>query len=216
MLRIYHVPLTRSVRIVWLCEALGLEYQKVPVDFSPAYRASAAWRRLHPVGKVPVLVDGDLTLFESGAMVQVILERYGDGRLQPPPGSNAHAAFLQWCWFAEATHARPLGEIVNHRRALPEADQSAAALAEMAQRSRLCVSALDNELARHRWIVGDEFTAADIMTGYSLLLVERFAPQVLPDHVARYRAALEATPGYAAATADITMPPAPVPAEDTP
>ena len=208
MLKIYHVPLTRSVRIVWLCEALGLPYEKIPVDFSPEYRASPAWRKLNPVGKVPVLQDGEMTMFESGAMVQYILRRYGRGRLQPPEDSDAYARFLQWCWFGEATHSRPIGEVVNHRRALAEADQSAVAVAEMQQRSHACVEALDEELAQHAFIVGDDFSAADIMVGYTLLLAERFAPQVFPEHVKRYRELLETSPGFAVATADIPMPPA--------
>ena len=211
MLRIYHVPLTRSVRIIWLAEALGLEYEKVPVDFSPEYRASAEWRALNPVGKVPVLTDGDLTLFESGAMIQYLLERYANGRLQPDRDSAAYAKFLQWCWFAEATHARPIGEIVNHRRVFPAGEQIPAVVDDMRERAMVCVEALDAELTDHAFIVGDDFTAADIMVGYTLLLAERFAPQVFPDAVARYRQALESTPGFAVATADITMPPQPPP-----
>jgi glutathione S-transferase len=211
MLTIYHVPLTRSLRIVWLCEALQLAYEKVPMDFSPEFRASAEWRKLNPVGKVPVLQDGDLTMFESGAMVQYILERYGDGRLQPPRDTHAYARYLQWCWFAEATHARPLGEIVNHNRILAEPDRSPAAIADMKERSYLCVQALDDELAKHEFIVDGSFTAADIMVGYTLLLVERFAPQHLPANVQRYRRRIETTPGFAIATGDITRPPAAVP-----
>ena len=63
------------------------------------------------------MLDGDLTMFESGAMVQYILDRYGDGRLQPTPGTPEHALYLQWSWFAEATFSRPIGEMVNHARA---------------------------------------------------------------------------------------------------
>ena len=143
MIDIYHVPGTRSVRVIWLCEELGLPYRRIPVDFSADYRASPEWREKNPVGKVPVMTDGDLTIFESGAMVQYLLDRYGEGRLQPPPGTAEHAFFLQWCWFSEATFARPLGEIVNHRRALPESEQSEAAIAEMQDRAWLCVQALE-------------------------------------------------------------------------
>ena len=75
MLKIYHVPGTRSVRVIWLAEELGLSYEVIPVDFSAEYRSSSEWRALNPVGKVPVMIDGDLTLFESGAMVQVVLDR---------------------------------------------------------------------------------------------------------------------------------------------
>ncbi len=70
MLQIYHAPRTRGFRVIWLCEELSLPYSIVRVDMAPAYRSSPEWRRLNPVGKVPVMRDGDLAMFESGAMVQ--------------------------------------------------------------------------------------------------------------------------------------------------
>jgi glutathione S-transferase len=202
MIRIFHAPGTRSIRVRWLCEELGLEYEVVAVDFSAEYRASPEWRRLNPVGKVPVLIDGDLTMFESGAMLQYLLDRYGDGRLQPEAGTPEHALYLQWCWFAEATFARPLGEIVNHRRALPEAEQSDAAIAEMQERSRLCIQALDQALADRPYLLGETFSAADIMTGYSLMLATRLVPGGFPSNVAAYWQRLSERPGYQAAIAD--------------
>jgi glutathione S-transferase len=171
VLKIYHVPGTRAVRVVWLCEELELPYERVPVDFSPEYRASAEWRRLNPVGKVPAMTDGDLILFESGAMVEYILDRYGGGRLRPTPGSASHAHYLQWSWFAEATFARPLGEIVNHRRMFGD-DSSARILDEMRDRSRSCITAIDDALDGQDYLVDGEFTAADIMMGYSIFLAQ--------------------------------------------
>jgi glutathione S-transferase len=171
------------------------------VDFSPAYRASPEWRRLNPVGKVPVLRDGELVLFESGAMVQYLLDRYGAGALQPAAGTPEHALYLQWSWFAEATFARPLGEIVNHRRALPEARQSDVAIAEMRERAWICVGAVDEALTGRMWLLGDDFSGADIMMGYTLSLVDWLAPGELPSEVARYWAALSARPAYQAAVA---------------
>lgn len=201
MIRIFHAAGTRSIRVIWLCEELGLEYEVVEVDFSAEYRASPEWRRLNPVGKVPVLIDGDLTMFESGAMLQYLLDRYGDGRLQPEAGTPDHALYLQWCWFAESTFARALGEIVNHRRALPEAEQSNVAIAEMQERSRLCVQALDQVLADRPYLLGETFSAADIMTGYSLMLATRLVPGEFPSNVAAYWQLLSERPGYVAATA---------------
>ena len=205
MIEIYHAPLTRGIRPIWICEELGLEYTVVPVDFSAEYRASAAWRRMNPVGKVPVLVDGGLTMFESGAMVQYLVDRYGGGdrpALQPEPGTSEHALYLQWSWFAESTFARPLGEIVNHRRVFAEGERNEAAMAEMRERSRLCVTALEDAVADSTWILGETFSAADVMLGYSLKLHTELVPGELPDALARYWAALSTRPGYrAAATA---------------
>ena len=175
MITIYHVPGTRSVRPIWACEELDVPYEIVPVDFSAEYRASPEWRQRNPVGKVPAMTDGDLSMFESGAMVQYILDRYGDGRLQPTPGTAENALYLQWSWFAESTFARPLGEIVNHNRVFGD-DASAASIEEMQGRAHLCMQALNDELSDKPYLLGDTFSAADIMMGYSMLLGERLAP----------------------------------------
>ena len=200
-MKIYHVPGTRSVRVIWLCEELSLPYDVVEVDFSPAYRASKEWRARNPVGKVPVLEDGDLSIFESGAMVQYILDRYGDGRLQPHPGSAEHAEFLQWCWFAEATFARPLGEIVNHRRALPQAQQSPAAIREMMDRSLLCLQAVSDAVAGRDYLLGAAFSAADIMMGYTLLLADSLLDEPFPEPARFYYERLQQRPAFAVAAA---------------
>lgn len=192
MLKLYHAPITRSTRIIWLCEELGLPLEVETIPFTPEYRFSEEWLARNPVGKVPVLEDGDLTMFESGAMVQYILDRYGEGRLQPVAGTPAHAIFLQWTWFAEATFARPLGEIVNHRREfnppLP------GAIEEMQRRIRLCLGALDQAVAGREFIL-DEFSAADIMLGYCLMLCEKLCPADDLPEVMRYWRSLRARPG---------------------
>jgi glutathione S-transferase len=203
MITIYHVPRTRSVRVIWLCEELGIPYELIPVDFSAEYRASPEWRKLNPVGKVPVMVDGDITLFESGAMVEYLLDHYGEGRLRPASGSAEHAAYMQWSWFAEATFARPLGEIVNHRRAFARDDQVPAVVEEMKSRSVLCLDALESALDGSDYLVGDEFSAADIMMGYTLLIADMFK-LLSEDHpnVKAYYLRLSQRLGYQRATAD--------------
>ena len=109
MLKIYHVRGTRSVRPIWLCYELELEFEITPIDFSPTFRDSEQWRAISPAGKVPAMTDGDMTMFESGAMVDYILERYSEGRLHPVRGTVQSAIHHQWCWFGEATLSRPLG-----------------------------------------------------------------------------------------------------------
>jgi len=192
MLKIYHVPRTRSVRVIWLCEELSLPYEIEKISFDAAFRNSPEWRSKNPVGKVPVMEDGKLSIFESGAMVQHILDRYGEGRLQPERGSDAYATHLQWSWFAEATFARPLGEIVNHRREFnPEIPE---VVAEMQARAHLCVAAIDTAVTGKDYI-NDEFSAADIMLGYSMMLVDRLAPTDAYPESARYWQQLQARPG---------------------
>ena len=173
MLKLFHVPGTRSTRIIWLCEELGVPLDIEIVSFSSEFRMSTEWLTKNPVGKVPVLEDGELSMFESGAMVQYILDRYGNGRLQPLAGTPEHALYMQWSWFGEATFARPLGEIVNHRRNFdPEIP---AVVEEMKSRALLCVKAVNNAVEGREFLLGG-FTAADIMVGYCLMLCDRLIP----------------------------------------
>ena len=196
MIRIHHVPRTRSMRVIWLCEELGLSYEIVPVDFSAAYRSTPEWRALSPTGKVPAMEDDGFSMFESGAMVDYILERYGEGRLRPTQGTEESAHYRQWCWFAEATLARPLGDIVHHTLLKPEAERIPAVAEDARQRALVCIDALETHLEGREYLVGD-FTAADIMMGYSLALAARVG--VLEEHhpqVSKYLGRLEERPGF--------------------
>jgi glutathione S-transferase len=176
MVTIYHVRGTRSVRPIWLCYELGLDVHVEPISFSRRYRDSPEWRAISPAGKVPVMTDGDLTMFESGAMVEYLLERYGQGRLRPARGTGESALYLQWCWFSEATLARPLG-----LNPILGADAKAANLAaEGEQKLRNCLAVVDRAVADRAFLLGADFTAADIMMGYSLDMVGRFG--VLDQH----------------------------------
>lgn len=181
MLTIYHVPGTRSARIIWLCEELDHPYRVETIDFSPDYRASPEWRALNPVGKVPAMRDDGFSMFESGAMLQYILERYGDGRLRPRPGTAASAKYLQWCWFAEATLARPLGDMAHHLFLKPEPERIPAVVEDARRRAVLCIEALEDALAKRPYLLGDAFSAADIMMGYSLVLGRRVGA-LQPEH----------------------------------
>lgn len=196
MLKIYHAPMTRSLRVIWLCEELGLPYEVVPVDFSAKYRATPEWRALNPVGKVPVMIDGETVMFESGAMVQHLLNCYGGGQLEPTPGSTAHAHFLQWCWFGEATFSRPLGEIVNHKREFPGEQTIAAVLEEMADRAAVSLGAVADATHGQAYLLGDEFSAADIMVGYSIRLVSVLTPAKMTEEIAPYWERLQGREAY--------------------
>jgi glutathione S-transferase len=200
MLKIHHAPGTRGFRVIWLCEELGVPYEVVPVDMSPAYRASPEWRKLNPVGKVPVMSDGALTMFESGAMVQYVLEKYGKGRLQPAHDSVDYGLYLQWCWFAEATFGRALGEIVNHRREFKDSPMEDV-IEEMKSRSRLAGEAVGQALTGKTWILGEEFTAADVMLGLTLRSYLKHMGEELPGNLETYWSRLTARSAYKSAEA---------------
>ncbi len=137
-------------------------------------------------------------MFESGAMVDFILERYGNGRLRPAPGTPDAAQYLQWSWFAEATFARPLGDIAQHTVVKPEAERIPAVVADARTRALTCMDALEAAVPGGRYLINGAFTASDIMMGYTLILARRFkvlTPTTYPN-VNAYMARLETHPGF--------------------
>ena len=97
MLTIYHYKSTRSVRVIWACEELSIPYELKIIDPSVEYRSSDEWRALSPTGRIPAMADDGFTMFESSAMLQYVLDRYGDGRLVPKPGTadSAHYSAVE-------------------------------------------------------------------------------------------------------------------------
>ena len=186
MIKIYHTKGTRGLRVIWLCEELKIEYQIQKVDFSKEFRFSKEWLKINPLGKLPSMQDGDVLLFESCAMMQYILDKYGEGRLQPLAGTPNYAYFLQWLWFSEATFARPIGEIVNHRREFPDQQEIPEVVQEMQSRIYKCLDALNEALKGKKFILGEDFTAADISLGYTLLIAQNRIDKDFPERVAKY------------------------------
>ena len=186
MIKIYHAKGTRGLRVMWLCEELNIDYEIQNVDFSKEFRFSEQWLKINPLGKLPSLRDGDILLFESCAMIQYILDKYGGGKLQPSPSTTSYAYFLQWLWFSEATFARPIGEIVNHRREFPDEQEIPEVVQEMQSRIYKCLDALNEALEGKDFILGKDFTAADISLGYSLLIAQNRIDKEFPEKVDKY------------------------------
>lgn len=186
MIKIYHAKGTRGLRVMWLCEELNIDYEIQNVDFSKEFRFSEQWLKINPLGKLPSLRDGDILLFESCAMIQYILDKYGRGKLQPSPSTTSYAYFLQWLWFSEATFARPIGEIVNHRREFPDEQEIPEVVQEMQSRIYKCLDALNEALEGKDFILGKDFTAADISLGYSLLIAQNRIDKEFPEKVDKY------------------------------
>ncbi len=186
MIKLYHAKGTRGLRVMWLCEELNIDYEIQNVDFSKEFRFSEQWLKINPLGKLPSLRDGDILLFESCAMIQYILDKYGRGKLQPSPSTTSYAYFLQWLWFSEATFARPIGEIVNHRREFPDEQEIPEVVQEMQSRIYKCLDALNEALEGKDFILGKDFTAADISLGYSLLIAQNRIDKEFPEKVDKY------------------------------
>jgi glutathione S-transferase len=170
MLRLYHAPLSRSCRIRWLLEELGLPYEIVPMQINPQSLQQPDYLAKNPNGRVPTLEDGDTVVWESGAICQYLLERYGEGRLEPDVGAPERAAFLQWLHWSEATALPPISDLVQHTMLRPEHERLAAVVPDAVARIGRCLDVVERALEGREWIAGDEFTAADVMLGYTLEL----------------------------------------------
>lgn len=202
MLKVYHAPNTRSVRIVWLLEELGLPYELKKLEFSPKDLQSEEYLAVHPLGQVPSIDEDGLILNESGAITQYILAKFGNGRLEPKPGTADHARYLYWLHFAEATFMPPLGTIAQHAFIRPAEQRIPQLVTESQDKVRKILSLLDRALAGKPFICGGELTAADTMLGYDLLLAKMFG--LLTDdypNVVAYFGRLAARPGFQKATA---------------
>lgn len=169
MLTLYHAPRTRSVRVRWLLEELGLPYELRTVEFSPPSRT---FSQATPMGKLPVVEDGEVTICESGAILEYILERYGENRLAPPVGSPLRGPFLQWIHFAEGTAYPPLGTIIWHTFYKKDAESLPEIMADARERARPALDFLQESLAGNDFILGAEFSAADIMLGFTLAVAQ--------------------------------------------
>jgi glutathione S-transferase len=199
MITLYHAPFSRSLRVRWLLEELGLEYRLETRSFPELKRPEHL--ALHPLGKVPALTDGELVLFESGAILQHLLERYGEGRLEPKPGTNERALFWQWFHYAEATVTPPLGLMVWHTVLSPEAERIPAVAAGARVQALQTLAPVERALEGRSWLL-PEFSAADVMMGYSVKLASlmRLVDAATPNLVA-YLARCEERPAYKRAAA---------------
>ncbi|MEM9988085.1 MAG: glutathione S-transferase, partial [Pseudomonadota bacterium] len=118
-IKITHAPFARSVRVIWLCEELGLPYELQIVENNRKFLLSEDYLKIHPFGKIPAFTDGDVHMFESLAIMQYLLDKH-ENSLAPKMGEETYPAFLQWFHFGESTLALPVTMALGHSRILPE------------------------------------------------------------------------------------------------
>jgi glutathione S-transferase len=169
MIKLYHADRMRSARIYWLLEELGLSYQLETVEYVPP---AVAFSQHTPLGKFPVLEDGDLTMMESGAIVEYVLDRYGRGRLAPEHGSHLRGQFLQWIHFAEATLMPPVVDVFRHTRLKPEPERIPAVVIDARTRAAAILTVVERAIEGKEYLLGKDFTGADVMMGYSLQVAD--------------------------------------------
>ncbi|MDH2345237.1 glutathione S-transferase family protein [Bradyrhizobium sp. SSUT18] len=173
MLTVHHLGKSQSERIVWLCEELGIPYELKRYTRDPVTMlAPAEYKALHPIGAAPVIADGDLVLAESGAIVDYIMAKYGEGRLVLRPDDPDFAQFLYWFHFANGTLQAGMGRLmILNRLKLAEDNPMLVATSGRIDRA---FDLVDARLRDAEYLAGDTFTTADIMMGFSLTTMRYF------------------------------------------
>ena len=201
MITVYHLTRSRSERIVWLLEELGIEYELEVFRREANNAAPAAMKAIHAIGKAPIIRDGEVVLAESGAIVEYILRRYGTGRLAPGPEEAGFARYAYWFHFAEGSLMSLLLIALVLSR-VPEAKASPVT-ARIDARVKTMLDFVDAEVGAGPWIAGAEFTAADVMMVFPFTTMRRFLDYDIAPY-ANVRAWLEriaARPAYGRAMA---------------
>jgi glutathione S-transferase len=179
MIVVHHLNNSRSQRVLWLLEELGLEYEiKCYERDAQTMLAPASLRQVHPLGKSPVITDSDLTLAESGAIIEYLVDRYGQGRLVPAPGTKERLRYTYWLHYAEGSAMPPLVMriVFDHFGT----GDSGAYSAFIAPQIKLHFDYIEGELRKSTWFAGEEFTAADIQMSFPLEVIA-----MLPEEVSR-------------------------------
>ena len=179
-LTVHHLDNSRSQRVLWLLEELGLRYEIVKYKRDPkTMLAPASLRQIHPLGKSPVVTDGEQVVAESGAIIEYLVERHGDGRLAPATGTPERLRYRYWLHFAEGSAMPPLlVKLVCDRVATAPMPFFAKPIARGISAKVLGTLVepnlkrqfdfMETELATRDWFAGDEFSAADIQMSFPL------------------------------------------------
>ncbi len=201
MITIYHLSSSRSERVVWLMEELGVDYQFERFQREQNGAAPEAMKGIHALGRAPVIRDGDTVLAESGAIVEYIVHRYGNGRLVVAPNAEGYARYLYWLHFAEGSLMSLLLIALVLSR-VPEGNASAAGIRVLARMKHM-LTFVDGELAAVPYVAGADFTAADVMMTFPFTTMRRYLDYDIAPYanIVAYVKRIEARPAYQKAMA---------------
>lgn len=203
MITIYHLSTSRSERIIWLMEELGLPYRIERMQREPNLAAPARLRAVHPLGRAPVIRDGAVVLAESSAIVDYITRRHGGGRLAVGPEAPGFAEYLFWLHFAEGTFAGQLLREWYLDLLVHDADDNPI-VARLRAATRTQMELVEARLGEVPYFAGEAFTAADIMMAFPFTTMQNFRTLDLSDlpHIRAYVARIGARPAYVKAMAE--------------
>jgi glutathione S-transferase len=207
MITVHHLNNSRSQRVLWLLEELALPYEIVKYERDPkTMLAPPSLRAVHPLGKSPVITDGDATIAESGAILEYLVETHGKGALAPAPGTPAYRHYRYFLHYAEGSLmplllmklvfnkvktdapflVRPVAKVIAGTVASRFLDPNLASH----------LGFLADHLAKHAWFAGDEFTAADVQMSFPIEGAVARAGGSISPRLTEWLARIQARPGY--------------------
>ncbi|KAF2626309.1 glutathione S-transferase [Macroventuria anomochaeta] len=182
---VHHLQIGQGERIPWLLEELEIPYKLVNYQRSPLL-SPPELKSKHPLGASPILEDhtdpsNPITLAESGAIVEYIIGKYANGKLALGPSHKNFADYLYWFHFSNSTLQPAIFRRAMLRGAIPNSSTDARYLGADG-RVKNALHHMNNRLLSHKWLAGDEFTAADVMTGWCLTTMRKFEPIDLTEY----------------------------------
>lgn len=191
MLTLYGSPNTRSVRVAWMLAELNLDYEYHAIALMQGEGQSEDYLAINPAGKLPALRDGDTILTESSAIVTYLGDKYGEGDLVPKAGTALRGKYDQWCYFSTCELEQPLWTIAKHKFAIPEEYRVPDIFPTAAWEFQRALQLLGKGLEGQDYILGNDFTAADILLGHTLIWAQAFKQELnvagIPDYLDRVR-----------------------------
>ncbi len=165
-MKLYFAPNSRAVRIAWLLEELGLEYDVEKYTVGDRALRTPEYYKIHPMGRIPVLEDGETRIYESGAIVQYLLARHGDGKFVPDVNDPSFPEYLQWLHYAEGSIMGQVNILVVETILLPPEKRNDVNVNRALKLLRVALGNVENRLQDREYLTGT-FTGADIMTGHA-------------------------------------------------
>jgi glutathione S-transferase len=194
MIEIHHLNASRSRRITWLCEELGLDYKLVSYQRDKTTNlAPPELKAIHPLGKSPVIRDSGEVIFESGAIIEYLIRRYGNGKLAPPPDGRDYNRYMEFLHYGEGSAMLPLMLRLYVGRL---GDAGAPLMPRIESETNNHLGFLNGELDGRDYFVGNDLTGADVQLSFVAQVGAMFCGRDAFPNLTRFVDRIEARPAY--------------------
>ena len=196
MIKLYGYPQSRSTRIVWLLEEIGVDYELITVDLMAGGGQAEGYLNIHADGKVPAIDDDGFVLTESAAILNYLADKYPESKLAPKPATQQRAKYDEWCFFVLTELEQPLWTIGKHSFVLPD-ERRVPAILDIAHWEFLkACKVLQKRLGEQEYALGDSFSTVDILIAQTLRWAKAFGVPSGSALLDAYRERLCARPSF--------------------